>query len=73
MGCAVLYSQGNRTQRYGDFLKSEAVENCIDKARKLVSEVFDYSKALGSLTKSFEAFSKWITIGKKENWLMRAS
>ncbi|CAO3641766.1 unnamed protein product [Mucor fragilis] len=50
------------TQRYGDFLKSEAVENCIDKARKLVSEVFDYSKALGSLTKSFEAFSKWITI-----------
>ncbi|GAN05331.1 hypothetical protein MAM1_0088d04801 [Mucor ambiguus] len=50
------------TQRYGDFLKSEAVENCISKARKLVSEAFDYSKALGSLIKSFEAFSKWITI-----------
>ncbi|KAK4518358.1 uncharacterized protein ATC70_001711 [Mucor velutinosus] len=50
------------TQRYGDFLKSEAVENCIDKARKLVSETFDYSKALGSLIKSFEAFSKWIAI-----------
>ncbi|EPB91541.1 hypothetical protein HMPREF1544_01672 [Mucor circinelloides 1006PhL] len=50
------------TQRYGDFLKSEAVEDCIDKTRKLVSVAFEYSKALGSLTKSFEAFSKWITI-----------
>ncbi|OAC98064.1 hypothetical protein MUCCIDRAFT_115581 [Mucor lusitanicus CBS 277.49] len=49
-------------QRYGDFLKSEAVENCIDKTRKLISEAFNYSKALGSLIKSFEAFSKWITI-----------
>ncbi|KAL9540508.1 hypothetical protein MBANPS3_009640 [Mucor bainieri] len=50
------------TQRYGDFLRSEAVESCIEKARKLVSEAFEYSKALGSLTKSFDAFSKWIAI-----------
>lgn len=40
------------------------MEDCINKTRKLVSVAFDYSKALGSLTKSFDAFSKWITIGK---------
>ncbi|KAI8638884.1 anaphase-promoting complex, cyclosome, subunit 4-domain-containing protein, partial [Parasitella parasitica] len=50
------------TQRYGDFLRTNEVEKCITKARHLVFETFQYSKSLGDLIKSFDAFSKWIAI-----------
>ncbi|CEP07146.1 hypothetical protein [Parasitella parasitica] len=50
------------TQRYGDFLRTLAVEKCIAKARQLVSETFQYSKSLGVMIKSFEAFLTWISV-----------
>ncbi|KAG2192376.1 hypothetical protein INT46_009271 [Mucor plumbeus] len=58
------------TQRFGDFLKTEAVEECIEKTRKLVSVAFEYSKSLGSLNKNFDAFSKWITTDKNLIYLL---
>lgn len=53
-----------RTQRFGDFLEKAAVEDCIRHIRQLVSQIHLFTKDLNSLIVTFQAFIKWITVGK---------
>lgn len=53
----------HRTQRYGDFLETTAVEKTIHCIRQFVSQIHLFTKDLNHVSTTFRAFIKWITTG----------
>lgn len=53
-----------RTQRYGDFLEPNSVQNSIDHITDLIARLHEFARDLNHLATTFQAFVKWITTSK---------